>query len=46
MVSSSNWPYTGHGTKPENIYKAYMNMMSKAKFRKTPYEEIKVSARK
>jgi hypothetical protein len=45
MVSSVTGFTPNDATKPENIDKVHMNMMTKAKFRKKPYEEIKVGDR-
>jgi len=43
MVSSATGFTPNDATKPENINKVHMSMMTKAKFRKTPYDEIKVN---
>jgi hypothetical protein len=45
MVSSATGFTPNDATKPENIDKVHMNMMSKAKFRKQPYQEINVNDR-
>ena len=45
MVSSATGFTPNDATKPENLDKVHMNMMTKAKFRKQPYEEIKVGDR-
>jgi hypothetical protein len=42
MVSSATGFSPVDAAKPENIDKVHMNMMSKAKYRNKPYEEIKV----
>ena len=45
MVSTATGFSPVDAQKPENIDKAHMSMMSKAKFRKKPYEEIKLGDR-
>ena len=45
MVSSATGFTPANAAKPENIDKVHMNMMSKAKFRKQPYQEINVNDR-
>jgi len=42
MVSSATGFTPADATKPENIDKAHMNIQIQAKYRKKPYEEIKV----
>ena len=43
MVSSATGFTPADATKPENIDKVHMNIQTQAKFRKKPYEEIKVN---
>ena len=45
MISSATEFTPDDATKPENKVEVKQNMMSKAKFRKKPYEEIKVGDR-
>ena len=45
LVSSVTHFTPADATKPENIDKVHMNMMHNAKFRKKPYEDIKVGDR-
>ena len=42
MISSATGFTPADASKPENIDKAHMNMQTKAKLRKRPYENIKV----
>jgi hypothetical protein len=45
MVSSATGFTPNDATKPENLDKVHMTMMSHGKFRKKPYEEIKLGDR-
>ena len=45
MVSSATGFTPADATKPENVDKAHMSMQLKAKYKKQPYEEVKIGDR-